>query len=178
MGYFARVARDSSASGYFARAKKPLYQTSCGSSGRPSRLRISAATRGTRGERTMVVRRSWTLASGISRSNWKRRSISVGAIGESASVRRAARKVSKRTAYLSSFSRSRAATGCAGLSVGLQSRHLHAFSLGVGSFRLRYQGVDPGLVTRQDFLALEIAAVGDCGERRGTDSAARLLGHA
>jgi len=92
VGYRARVSRESCSSGYFARGKKPLYQTSCGSSGRPSRFWMSFATRGTSGELTIASRSFCTRASGISRSNWKRRSISVGAIGESASVRRAARK--------------------------------------------------------------------------------------
>ena len=73
--------------------RNPEYHTSNGSSGRPSRFSISAATLGTSGELTISTSIWRTRASGISRFSSKRRAISVGAVGEYGSIFRAAKYV-------------------------------------------------------------------------------------
>ena len=54
-GSCLRVIASSCASVYAPRGRKPLYQMSNGSSGRPRRFSISAATRGTSGEREHLL---------------------------------------------------------------------------------------------------------------------------
>ena len=92
---------------------KPSYQMSNGSSLRPSRFAISAATRGTSGDDITCVSSERTRSSGISSSSWKWRSISVRAIGESASALREALKSASRMPKRVSGSRSLEARGCA-----------------------------------------------------------------
>ena len=82
VGYFLRTIASSCSSVYLPRGRKPLYQTSNGSSGRPSRLSMSAATFGTSGEERTSSSIARTRASGIWRFSSKRRAISVGAVGE------------------------------------------------------------------------------------------------
>ncbi len=94
VGYFFRVMASSSASVYLPRGRKPLYQMSKGSSGRPSRASISFATRGTSGEPRICSSMASTRASGSSRSKLNRRAIRLGAAGVYGSASRAARKVS------------------------------------------------------------------------------------
>ena len=67
-----------------------MYQTSKGSSGRPSRLSMSAATRGASGDESTSTSIARTRSSGICRFSSKRRAISVGAVGEYGSAWRAA----------------------------------------------------------------------------------------
>ena len=69
-----------------------------GSSARPRRFWIRAASFGTSGDSRTCVSSARTRCSGISSSSWKCRSISVGAIGESGSISRAARKFASSTA--------------------------------------------------------------------------------
>lgn len=52
-----------------------------------------------------------------------------------------------------------------------------AVGLGIGRLRFRYQGMDPGFMAGQDFLAVEITTVSDCGKSRGADRSAGFLGH-
>ncbi len=85
------VSASSCASGIFPRAWKPLYQRSCGSSGRPRRSSISAATWRRAASSSTVVSSSFTRCSGISRCSSKLRRIAVGAVGEYGSAAFAAR---------------------------------------------------------------------------------------
>ena len=93
VGYFFLTCSSSCASVYWPRGRKPLYQMSNGSSGRPRRFSIKAATRGTSGEASTASSIPLTRASGISRFSLKRRSISVGAVGEYGSTSLDARNV-------------------------------------------------------------------------------------
>ncbi len=81
-GYFLRTIASSCSSVYFPRAWNPLYQTSKGSSGRPRRFAMRAATFGASGEESTSSSIAFTRASGIWRFSSKRRAMSVGAIGE------------------------------------------------------------------------------------------------
>ena len=78
---------------YAPRGRNPLYQMSNGSSLRPRRFSMSAATRGTHGEPSTASSIALTRASGISRFSLKRRSMRVGAVGEYGSTSFDARNV-------------------------------------------------------------------------------------
>ena len=68
VGYFFFVISESCASGYWARGRKPAYQMSNDSSGRPSRFEISWPTSAPSGAERICSARRRTSASGISRS--------------------------------------------------------------------------------------------------------------
>ena len=81
-GYLRRVIASSSASVYRPRGRKPLYQMSKGSSGRPRRYSTSFATRGSSGDPSTASSIASTRCSDSSRPSSKRRAMNVGAEGE------------------------------------------------------------------------------------------------
>ncbi len=99
VGYFLRVISSSCASVYFPRGLNPLYQMSNGSSGRPSRRSISAATFGASGDVSTRSNMSRTRGSGNSRFSSNMRAMCVGAEGENGSMPRMARKEPSSISY-------------------------------------------------------------------------------
>ena len=75
VGYFFRVIASSSASVYLPARRKPSYQMSNGSSGRPSRFSISFATRGTSGEASDLLEHRLDARLGHLAVDSKRRAI-------------------------------------------------------------------------------------------------------